>query len=185
MDTKTPDRSVAPALSDADLRETLDLLSTVVASVSDRMDSQTHAIDRLTKTAAETRQAAFAARSQTDPELFAEQAGARMAKSLKPAVDAHTQLVTMLADEIQRLAVLNAEHKAIREDLLKNIRREKAEAERWKKRLPFIAISGLVLVLALGVGLPRFMANNATTCHIIGGEMLVPATGAPACVLVR
>lgn len=62
------DQSAAPALFDADLRETLDLLSTVVASVSDRMDSQTQAIDRLTKTAAGTRQAAFAARSQTDRE---------------------------------------------------------------------------------------------------------------------
>ena len=30
----------APALPDAELRETLDLLSTVVASVSDRVDNQ-------------------------------------------------------------------------------------------------------------------------------------------------
>lgn len=180
-----PEQSAAPALSDAELRETLDLLSTVVASVSDRMDNQTQAIDRLTKTAAETRQAAFAARSQTDPELFAEQAGARMTKSLTPAVDAHTQLVSMLAEQIQRFAVLNGEHKAIREDLLKSIRHEKAEAERWKKRIPFIAIFGLVVVLGLGVGLPRFLPHNDTTCRIIGGQMLVPATGAPACVLVR
>lgn len=181
-----PDQSAAaPALSDADLRETLDLLSTVVASVSDRMDSQTQAIDRLTKTAAETRQAAFAARSQTDPELFVEQADARMTKSLTPAIDAQTQLVNMLAEEIQRLAVLNSEHKATREDLLKSIRREKVEAERWKRRIPFIAIFGLVLVFGLGLGLPRFMADNPTTCRIIGGQMLVPATGAPACVLVR
>ena len=180
-----PDQSAAPALSDADLRETLDLLSTVVASVSDRMDSQTQAIDRLTKTAAETRLAAFAARSQTDPDLFAEQAGARITKSLTPAVDAQTQLVNMLAEEIQRLAVLNGEHKTTREDLLKSIRGEKAEAERWKKRIPFIAILGLVLVLGLGLGLPRLMADNATTCRLMGGQMLVPATGDPACVLVR
>jgi len=180
-----PDQSAAPALSDADLRETLDLLSTVVASVSDRMDSQTQAIDRLTKTAAETRQAAFAARSQTDPELFAEQAGAQIGKSLTPAVDTQIQLVNMLAEEIQRLAVLNSEHKATRENLLKSIRREKAEAERWKKRIPFIAIFGLVLVLGLGLGLPRFMADNAATCRMIGGQMLVPTTGDPACVLVR
>ena len=125
-----PDQPDLPALSDDYLRETLDLLSTVVASVSDRIDSQTHAIDRLTKTAAETRQAAFAARSQTDPELFTEQAGARISKSLSPAVDAHTQLVNMLAEEIQRLVVLNSEHKTTRDDLLKSIRREKAEAER-------------------------------------------------------
>lgn len=181
-----PDQSAAaPALSDADLRETLDLLSTVVASVSDRMDSQTQAIDRLTKTAAETRQAAFAARSQTDPELFAEQAGKQIGKSLRPPVEAQVELVSMLAEEIRRVAALNGEHKATREDLLKSIRREKAEAKRWKKRIPFIAIFGLILVLGLGVGLPRFMAHNDTTCRIIGGQMLVPATGAPGCVLVR
>jgi len=185
MNNTMPDQSAAPALSDADLRETLDLLSTVVASVSDRMDSQTQAIDRLTKTAAETRQAAFAARSQTDPELFAEQAGARITKGLTPAVDAQTQLVNMLAEEIQRLAVLNGEHKTTREDLLKSIRRDKADAERWKKRIPFIAIFGLVLVLGLGIALPRFMGHNPATCRIIGGQMLVPPSGSPACVLLR
>ena len=91
----------------------------------------------------------------------------------------------MLAEEIQRLAVLNSEHKATRENLLKSIRREKAEAERWKKRIPFIAIFGLVLVLGLGLGLPRVMADNAVASRIIGGQMLVPTTGAPACVLYR
>lgn len=180
-----PDQPDLPSLSDDDLRETLDLLSTVVASVSDRIDSQTRAIDRLTKTAAETRQAAFAARSQTDPELFTDLAGARINNSLSPAVDAQTQLVNMLAEEIQRLVVLNGEHKTTRDDLLKSIRREKFEAERWRKRIPFTAIFGFVLVLGLGLGLPRFMAHNDTTCRIIGGQMLVPATGAPACVLVR
>ena len=62
----------APALPDAELRETLDLLSTVVASVSDRVDNQGNAIDKLTKTAAATRQAAFAAQKQTDPERYGE-----------------------------------------------------------------------------------------------------------------
>lgn len=48
-----------------------------------------------------------------------------------------------------------------------------------------MAIFGLALVLGLGLGLPRFMADNAAICWIIGGEMLVPATDDPACVLVR
>lgn len=177
--------SATPALSDADLRETLDLLSTVVASVSDRMDSQTHAIDRLTKTAAETRQAAFAARSQSDPELFAGHMGQQVGAALQIPVEAQAQLVKMLAEEIQRLVTLNDEHKATREELLKSIRREKVEAERWKKRIPFIAAFGLVLVLGLGLGLPRFMAQNAVTCSIIGGQMAVPAVSAQACVLLR
>lgn len=173
------------ALSDADLRETLDLLSTVVASVSDRMDSQTQAIDRLTKTAAETRQAAFAARSQSDPELFAGHMSQQVGTALQIPVEAQAQLVEMLAEEIQRIAVLNGEHKATREELLKSIRREKDEAERWKKRIPFIAVLGLVLVLGLGFGLPRFMGHNPVVCGIIGGHMLAPAGGDPACVLLQ
>lgn len=177
-----PDQSAAPALSDADLRETLDLLSTVVASVSDRMDSQTQAIDRLTKTAAETRQAAFAARAQTDPELFAEQAGKQIGKSLRPPVEAQVELVSMLAEEIRRVAALNGEHKATREDLLKSTRREKAEAERWKKRIPFIAIFGLVLVLGLAVGLPRFLAGHGTACAVLGGSWVRSTTDAQVCV---
>lgn len=173
------------ALSDADLRETLDLLSTVVASVSDRMDSQTQAIDRLTKTAAETRQAAFAARSQSDPELFAGHMSQQVGAALQIPVEAHAQLVKILSEEIKRLVELNGEHKATREELLKSIRREKVEAERWRKRTPFIAAFGLVLVLGLGLGLPRFMAQNAVTCGIIGGHMLVPTASGPACVLLR
>jgi hypothetical protein len=51
------------------------------------------------------------------------------------------------------------------EDLLKNIRREKVDAERWKKCILFIAIFGLVLMLV--VGLPRFLARNDPTFRII------------------
>lgn len=64
--------TASPALSDDELRETLDMIGTVLASVSDRVDGQTDALDRLVKTATEARQAAFAARSQTDPAKFGE-----------------------------------------------------------------------------------------------------------------
>ena len=48
-------------LSDDDLRETLDLLATAVASISDRVDDHTRVLDRVNKTATEARSAAFAA----------------------------------------------------------------------------------------------------------------------------
>ena len=65
----------SPALPDDELRETLELLSTVMASVSDRVDAQTGVLDRVNKTATEARQAAFAARSQTDPKNTASWSG--------------------------------------------------------------------------------------------------------------
>ncbi|MGB3556145.1 MAG: hypothetical protein WBA25_16070, partial [Jannaschia sp.] len=68
-------RPSSPALSDEDLRETLELLSTVMASVSDRVDDQTGALDRINKTATEARQAAFAAKAQTDPKHYGELVG--------------------------------------------------------------------------------------------------------------
>ena len=73
--TDTP----SPALSDDELRETLDLLSTVLASVSDRVDTQTEVLDRLNKTATEARQAAFAAKAHTDPKRYGEMVGIALA----------------------------------------------------------------------------------------------------------
>ena len=50
------DTPTSPApLSDDDLRETLDLLATAVASISDRVDDQTRVLDRVNKTATEAR----------------------------------------------------------------------------------------------------------------------------------
>lgn len=61
----------SPALlSDDEVRETLDLLATAVASMSDRIDTLTAAADKQIKVATEARIAAFAAREQTDPERY-------------------------------------------------------------------------------------------------------------------
>ncbi|WP_227512153.1 hypothetical protein [Tritonibacter mobilis] len=52
------DMPASPApLSDDDLRETLDLLATAVANISDRVDDQTRVLDRVNKTATEARSA--------------------------------------------------------------------------------------------------------------------------------
>lgn len=180
-----PDQYAAPALSDTDLRETLDLLSTVVASVSDRMDSQTQAIDRMAKTGAETRQAAFAARAQTDPEMFAEQINTHIRGTFAASVNAQAGMVRLLGEEIRRLGTLESDHDQVRRNLLIRIQSEKHDVERWKRRLQFIAIFGLVLALALGIALPRVAAHSTPACRIIGGQMLTPASGSPACVLFR
>mgnify|MGYP001233222247 CR=1 FL=1 len=63
----TPDQPGSPTLSDNDLRETLDLMATAVASMSDRIDDLTVVADKQIKVATEARIAAFAARDQTNP----------------------------------------------------------------------------------------------------------------------
>ncbi|MEH6523947.1 hypothetical protein [Sulfitobacter sp.] len=65
----------SPAPMDDELRESLDLLATVMASVSNRVDANTQVLDRLNKTATEARQAAFAAKAQTDPKAYGELVG--------------------------------------------------------------------------------------------------------------
>ena len=56
-----------PALSNAELRETIDLLSTVVASMSGRIDAQTKTLGGFVQAAELTQKAALTAKAQTDP----------------------------------------------------------------------------------------------------------------------
>ena len=166
-----PDDSDDPtALSDADLAETLDLLATVVASVSDRVDAQTAALDRLTKTTAEARQAAFAAQAQTDPKLFAKPIGQAVREQLEFALDRLNNLQAGFSDNSRQALHRLEELASAKADLLHVLQTETAKAHRWNKRAPFMAIGALVLVLALAVTLPRVFATNPTVCAILGGD---------------
>ena len=178
-----PAASSPPALSDADLYETLDLLATVVASVSDRVDAQTEALDRLTKTTAETRQAAFAAKSQTDPKYVADHLGGAVDEKLADALSILLELHAGFGEDRDEAQKQLDELTTLKADLLDSIRAEKAKAQRWRSRAPFIALGGLVLVLALSIALPRFMAANRTGCAVFGGQWLSANTsGRLACV---
>jgi hypothetical protein len=54
---------------------------------------------------------------------------------------------------------------------------------RWKRRIPFIALFGLVLALGLTIALPCFMASNGFGCAVLGGEWLRGLeSGEEACV---
>lgn len=61
-----PNQPDLPALSDGDLRETLDLMDTAVASMSDRIDDLTTVTDKQIKVATEARIVAFDAWDQTN-----------------------------------------------------------------------------------------------------------------------
>ena len=181
--TKPKASASPPALSDAELHETLDLLATVVASVSDRVDAQTEALDRLTKTTAETRQAAFAAKSQTDPKYVADHLGGAVDEKLADALSILLELHAGFGEDRDEAQKQLDELTTLKADLLDSIRTEKAKAQRWRSRALFIALAGLALALALSIALPRFVAANGTGCAALGGEWLSANTsGRLACV---
>ena len=169
-DLPPDDRDDPPALSDADLAETLDLLATVVASVSDRVDAQTAALDRLTKTTAEARQAAFAAQAQTDPKLFSKPIGLAVREQLEIPLDRLNNLHADFSDNSRQSLHRLEELASAKADLLQALQAETAKAQRWNKRAPFMAIGALVLVLALAMILPRLFATNPMVCAILGGD---------------
>lgn len=65
--SEQPDQPEFPALSNDEIHKSLDDIATLLAGQSNRMDEQTKVLNRLSEVAIAARQAAFAAREQTDP----------------------------------------------------------------------------------------------------------------------
>ena len=76
-----------PALSDLALRETLDLLGQVVASMSARLDKQGEQIEALARAVEKARSAAKRTKQQTDPAAYARFIGAEVEKALDGVLD--------------------------------------------------------------------------------------------------
>lgn len=185
MSEQMSDRSAAPSpapLSDDELRETLDLMATAVASMSDRIDALTAVSDRQIKVSTEARIAAFAAKDQTDPKRH----GDALAQTLNAGLG---QVATDMAKIVRRLALQTdktlqalARAEDDRSSALREVVERERKAERLKRRLPWIGLGALVLALALTVTLPRFLASNASTCALLGGTWTTTTTGIDACV---
>lgn len=172
-----------PALSDAALRETLDLLGTVVANMAGKLDWHGQILADVQRAAIESRDAAQEAKTYADPQRYGRHIGNEIDKALAVPLDRleglHLGLAADRRDACRTLDELIRQE----EQTLQRLRDELARAGRWKKRTPFIALFGLVLVLGLTIALPRFMAGNGTACAVLGGEWLRgPETGKQACV---
>ena len=175
--------SPSPALSLAALGETVDLLGIVVAKMSEKLDQHGETLVVVQKTALESRDAAQAAKSYTDPQRYGRHICNEIDKALAAPLDQleglHLGLAADRRDACRTLDELVRQE----EQTLQHLRDELARARRWKKRTPFIALFGLVLVLGLSIALPRFLAGNGTACAVLGGEWLRgPETGKQACV---
>ena len=175
------------ALSDAELRETLDLHSGVIARMSDKLDEQgtlqLKLIDTVIGGMDAILDAARAAKQQTDPARYARHIEQELDKTIGRILDRldilHSSFEADRCNATYRLEDLVQQE----EITLQRLRADQEKAARWKKRIPFIALFGLVLALGLAVALPRFMAVNGTSCAVLGGEWLRgPESGKQACV---
>ena len=175
--------SARPALSEAALRETLDLLGTVVASMAEKLDRHGQILADVQKAASEGRDAAQAAKAHSDPQRYGRHIGQELDKALDATLDRLEGLQSGLTtdrDETRRsLNELVRQEEAV----LQHLHDDLEKAGRWKRRIPFIALFGLVLALGLTIALPRFLAGKATSCAVLGGEWLKEnQSGRLACV---
>ena len=175
--------SAVPALPVTALGETVDLLGVVVAQMADKLDQHGKTLAGIQKIALESRDAAQAAKSYTDPHRYGRHIGNEIDKALIAPLDRleglHSGFAADRQDNRRKLDELILQEEAV----LQRLRDDQASAGRWKKRVPFIALFGLVLALGLTIALPRFMAGNGTACAVFGGEWLKEnASGRFACV---
>lgn len=176
--TDTP----APALSDDELRETLDLLSTVLASVSDRVDAQTELLDRVNKTATEARQAAFSAKTQTDPERYGEMVGRAVAGHIGTTLNRLDATGVELSKAATRAEKTLEKVEEDQSGVYRAMRERERKVDRFKTRLPWFGLGAVVLAVAMTVGLPHFLAGDGATCAAMGAEWTRTTDGQEACV---
>jgi hypothetical protein len=178
--------SAAPAPSLAVLSETVDLLGVVVAKMSEKLDKHGETLVAVQKTALESRDAAQAAKTYTDPQRYGRHIGNEIDKALVAPLNRlealHSGFAADRQDANRSLAELVLQEEAV----LQHLRDSQASAGRWKRRVPFIVLLGLVLMLSLTIALPRFMAVNDAVCAVLGGQWLREnVSGRLACVFYR
>ena len=175
------------ALSDAELRETIDLHSAVLFKMSNKIDEQgtlqLKLIDTVIDGMDAILDAARAAKQQTDPARYARHIEQELDKTIGRVLDRldvqHSNFEADRRDTAYRLEELVQQE----ENVLQRLRADQERAGRWKKHIPFIVFFGLVLALWLAIALPRFMAVNGTSCGVLGGEWLRgPESRKQACV---
>lgn len=179
--TQAPTAPIAPAAAPPDgpaallaelndLNETLDEVATLVANMSGRVNDQTDALGQLARTAAETRQAAFHAKAQTDPKLFQEAVNVATRDTLHRLGAVTSALTTEQREARQADQVIQKElatlKSALHVVLLADIERQK----RRKRQLPLLATGALLLMLALGLLLPRLAVLHPMVCSAISGD---------------
>ena len=142
-----------PALSDVALRETLDLLSQVVASMSARIDSHGEQIKAMAKAVDKTRTAAKRTEQQTDPAAYARFIGSEVETALDKVLDEFAGAVLAIRTDHETTAARLKELEQAEEAALERLRQELSEAARWRRWVPWVwagaVVAGFVLAVSL------------------------------------
>ena len=153
-----PDRPppAHPALSDIALRETLDLLGQVVASMSARLDSQGAQIEAIAKAVEKTRSAAKRTEQQTDPAAYARFIGTEVEKALDGVLDQFAGAIRAIRSDHETTAARLKELEQAEEAALARLRQELDAAARWRRQVPWVwvgAVSTAIVLTAVFKGL--------------------------------
>ena len=176
-----PDQPDLPALSDDELRETLDRLAALSLDMSDRLEEQTKAINRISTATSEARRAAQAAKDQTNPENYGELVGATIDGKINDNLVRMGRMATDLLKVSNRTQEVLKKAEDDKSAALRDIWEREQKAERLKSHLHWFGLGAAVLALAISVLFPRFLARNATACAVLRA-MWTTTTGVDACV---
>ena len=148
-----PDRPppAPPALSDVALRETLDLLGQVVASMSARLDKQGEQIEAIARAVEKTRSAAKRTEQQTDPAAYARFIGAEVENALDKVLDEFAGAVLTIRKDHETTAARLKELEQAEEAALARLRQDLDTAARWRRRVPWVWAGALSVALVLAV----------------------------------
>ncbi len=171
-----------PALSDDELRETLDLMATAVASMSNRIDGLTTVANKQIEVSTEARIAAFAARDQTNPEKYGELVGATIDGRINDNLVRMGQMCVDLFSSSNRAQDALKKAEEDRSAAQRAIWEREQKVDRFKARLPWFYLGAVVLALAMTLLLPRFIASFPSGCAVFGGVWQTTTTGVNACV---
>ena len=138
-----------PALSDVALRETLDLLGRVVASMSARLDKQGEQIEAMARAVEKAGSAAKRTEQQTDPAAYARFIGTEVEKALDGGLDEFAGAVLTIRKDHETTAARLKELEQAEEATLERLRRELDAAVRWRRRVPWVWVGAVSTALVL------------------------------------
>ena len=126
---------------------------------------------RVNKTATEARQAAFAARSQTDPKRYGDLVGKTIDGRINDNPIRMARMIPDLGHQTQSTEKVLAKAQEDKWEILRQVRDREEKADRLKRRLPWFGLGAVLVALVLTIALPRFYASNAATCAVLGARV--------------
>ncbi|MCF7702506.1 hypothetical protein [Loktanella sp. M215] len=158
------------------------MIGTVVASVSDRVDAQTDALDRLNKTTTEARQAAFAAQRQTDPEFYGQIVGEVALKLIERSLADLKGTISDLDRQTRQTITVLKQKDDDRDRDRKTLTERERRIDAFKAKLPSMTFTVGVFAMVMTLPVPRFIPQFPSGCGVLGGTLTETSASSYACV---